>query len=399
MEITRKFRPALLAAALAGAAAADEIDPGELRHWSMNSMTIMETFRHYQEEFEERRRKRFNPGTGELENQPRAFLIMLDFNAVSPMTDSGNLASVRTSEGEFRSVIQKSYGAANLSYLGDDGEFGGYIILEDLGLTFGHRDLPPDKQYLMKGRGSNEVFGPSSGFIIPALFWRSPAWEMHLGALMRLTPKIADSAGVKVFLLEEDEFGTYEAVDQTTRLFLNGRWRGYSLNTLIGIGDLEYAGLAFEPGDFGGVSISPFLRYASYRRRTQVGARFRKTFREFYSSHVEAAGDLHRKQEDGRFGFFYHLDFETRRTFRKLPRSRLSEFSGYDFHFVLDYGMSLSTSMLDAFAAGFAWGVALEDMLGLVSLRLGGGMNDYDYLRVFPLRDTYVMDMRLQVAY
>jgi hypothetical protein len=141
------------------------------------------------------------------------------------------------------------------------------------------------------------------------------------------------------------------------------------------------------------------VRYASYRSRTQAGARFRKTFREFYSSRVEAAGDLHRKLEDGRFGFFYHLDFETRRTFRKLPHSRLSEFSGYDFHFVMDYGMSLSTSMLDAFAAGFAWGLALEDMLGLVSFRLGGGFNDYDYLRVFPLRDTYVMDLRLQVAY
>lgn len=375
----------------------EEISPALLKHWANNSVSILGTYKGFKETFQEKRRKRYDTATGTLVNRRNAFLVMMDFNGLAPILEMGNLASIRTTDGTMQASIQKTYMALHIGYLADEQEFGAYAILDDVGLYVSPEDAP-GREYLFQGRVDDESVGFDAGYGIFAGFWRVGGLDLNLGTLVRMLPRTAlDSAGREVFRFELVD-SLYEGSSHNGELFLDVRYRQYSFNTLYTPGKrLEFLGfeLDLEGGRF---DFMPFFRYVRYRSRFQAGAAVGKGFGEFLHTRLELAGDRH-EDAAGRHGTYYHAVLEARRILLRLPRSRLQEFKGHDFHIVLDHAASMSTDALDAFAAGMGGGISFEDMLGLFSIRIGGGYNEYGYISVFPIRNRFIADFKLQFAW
>jgi|GEM_PF-6466525 len=377
----------------------DEITPALLRNWANNSQTMLETYRDYKQIFSEKRRKRYDSTALALVNRPNAFLIMVDFNAVIPLLTNGvNSAPIPTNYGPFDAGIQKSYAAFCVSYLFTETEIGAYILLDE-DMVFMEKEDFAGHEFLFMGYGKSDVISFNAGKTITAVFWKSGGLDFNIGMLGRTIPKTGfNSSGQEVFRFELQENGKYEGNDDDMELFLDLALKGYSFNSLYSPKNgLQYFGLGFELGKTK-LAFDPFFRYSRYRTRFQSGVTLQKAYNERVTVETEGAADLHRNSS-GKMAPYFHALMKTEEVLFRLPHSRLSEFSGYDFHMKIDQGLSASTDILDVFVVGAGAGISLEDIVGLISLRLGAGYNDYWHLSVFPVRNRFILDLRAQFAW
>jgi hypothetical protein len=338
-----------------------------------------------------------------LVNRKNTFLLFVETNPMVP--DLGgekvqNGAVLRTNEGEIHAFMQKSYGALNFSYFLPEFEAGIYAIADVLHLFMTEVDNP-GKEYLFKGvepRGSLDF---SAGYVVLSGFLDKGPRGLDLGCLLRFEPftRRDSLTGEDRFHLARQADGTYEGSRIRPELFARYHDGRYDVNTLYSLRNgLGLFGLGLTQRLPHGFEIEPFLRYAGSRTRFQAGAALRAAGLEGLDSEIEFANDVHRNSA-GRFEYFHHLIFRNKAVFFRLERKRHGEFSRYDFYMTLNYDFSISSDIMEEKVTGHGGGIALENMFGFLSLFVGGGYNEYRYLSVFPLKDSFTTDLKLQIAW
>jgi hypothetical protein len=413
MPLFRKLLSAALLASVSLACAQDvapfnpladarEFDPGRLRDWSRNSNQMLQTYREYKESFVRLRPKRYDSLSRSLVDKEKSWFFLIEGNLFSPVLKNGSefgRLKARTNRGDLEVEVQKTYGAAYVGYLAQGWEAGVYALVDMLDLraeqerNFWHAELYPDQ-------GGDSLILIQAGKRILAGYGRWRDWSLDAGALIENTPlTTTDSAGKPIFRLRQMDDSTYTGDNASVGVFLDAGKAGYSVNTLLSFADkVESLGFGMPAFGAGGFSVSPFLRYQAYRSRYQAGAEAVRRVFPIQDIYVEAAGDLHRNSA-GRFEAFQHAVLGQTLTLFGLPPERLATYRRYDFRFLFDADISVSSDALDETVWGFAGAVTLLDMWGAATYRLGMGYNDWRYLRLFPDRGALGLNLLVRLAW
>ncbi len=380
-----------------------EINPLEFREFANGSERILETYNSYKKTFDEKRRKYYDSSSMTLENKKNTFLVFAESNVIIPNMDGvggGNVVEIKTNVGDLNAFVQKLYNAANFSYFSNNYEMGTYMIVDLFQLLLLEVDNP-GRAELFRGVSENSAIGFSSGYALFAAYFKTNRYDFNLGFLLRQIPLTSmDSLGNigEIFYLQKKSDGTYTGSKFNNELFVDVKRDNIRFNSLFSLHD-GFVFFDFENSQQAlGIGFDFFASFSKFKKRVQLGSRLNKSFFEDISTRIEFANDF-RESKGSIIGYFYHAEINNEFTFLKLSSHSLQMFKNYDFYIKMDHSFSFSTDIFEQLVFGQSAGISIEDLLGLFSIRIGGGYNEYQSISVLPIKNSLILDLKFQVAW